>query len=195
MLQLQCSSSNLFCLCHSAFALFHFRHQKSVAAAMVEGIALNLVILIFKTCAWAGLGRRGHVQQCNLYNAVKQSGSPTQVARYAMMSIVRTLLLAALAFAVMQVPVSAGTPGGRNASVRAVGCRFVCAHLSTTGMLFSRGLFLHRAAVLRHIAASFLSNACRAAKEGIRTIPGRRRHGRGGWRGGPRAGCPTPAAR
>jgi len=34
-------------------------------------------------------------------------------------------------------------------------------------VLSSRGLFLHRTAVLRHIAAS---PACRAAKAGIRTI-------------------------
>jgi len=34
-------------------------------------------------------------------------------------------------------------------------------------VLSSRGLFLHRTAVLRHIAAS---PACRAAKVGIRTI-------------------------
>ena len=93
-----------------------------------------------------------------------------------MMSIVRALLLAALAFAVMQVPVSesAGAQGGRNAQARADGCegagrmtRFVCAHCSSSGMLSSRGLFLHRAAVLRHISAS---PACRAAKAGIRTI-------------------------
>ena len=91
-----------------------------------------------------------------------------------MMSIVRTLLLAALAFAVMQVPVSAGAPGGGNAPVRADGCeavgrvtRFVCAHCSSTGMLSSRCLFLHRAAVLLHIAAS---NTCHVAKAGIRTI-------------------------
>ncbi len=80
-----------------------------------------------------------------------------------MMSIVRTLLLAALAFAVMKVPVSAGD------GCVAVGrvTRFVCAHCSSTGMLSSRGLFLHRAAVHRHIAAS---KGCHAAKAGIQTI-------------------------
>ncbi len=84
-----------------------------------------------------------------------------------MMSIVWTLLLPALAFAAMQVPVSesAGAPARADAAGRVT--RFVCAQCSSSGLLSSRGLFLHRAAVLRHIAAS---PVCRAAKAGIRTI-------------------------
>ena len=84
-----------------------------------------------------------------------------------MMFIVWTLLLAALAFAGMQVPVSesAGAPGRADAAGRVT--RFVYMHCSSSGMLSSRSLFLHRAAVLRHISAS---PACRAAKAGIRTI-------------------------
>ncbi len=45
--------------------------------------------------------------------------------------------------------------------------RFVCAKCSETGQLSSRGLFLSRAAVLRHIAAS---KPCCAAKMGFREI-------------------------
>ena len=107
----------------------------------------------------------------SLYNPCSRSckpTKPTQVARYAMMSIVWTLLLPALAFAVMpQVPgsESAGAPGRADAAGRVT--RFVCTHCSSSGMLSSRCLFLHRAAVLRHISAS---PACRAAKAGIRTI-------------------------
>ena len=95
------------------------------------------------------------------YRACKPT-KPTHVARYAMMSIVRTLLLAALAFAVMQVPARAD---GCEAAGRVT--RFVCAHCSSSDMLSSRCLLIHRAAVPRHIAAS---TACRAAKAGIRTI-------------------------
>ena len=111
----------------------------------------------------------------SLYNPCSRSCKPTkpaQVALYAMMSIVWTLLLPALAFAVMpQVPASgsssesAGAPGRADAAGRVT--RFVCMHCSLSGMLSSRCLFLHRAAVLRHISAS---PACRAAKVGIRTI-------------------------
>jgi hypothetical protein len=45
--------------------------------------------------------------------------------------------------------------------------RFVCAHCTATGKLSSRCLFLNRAAVRRHIAAS---RPCHAADAGIRTI-------------------------
>ena len=66
----------------------------------------------------------------SLYNRWSRACKPTkpkQVARYAMMSIVWTLLLAALAFAVMQVPVSesAGAPAradGCEAASRVTSC-------------------------------------------------------------------------
>ena len=138
---------------------------------MVAGVALNLVTLSFKTRTWAVPGRCCHVPCTSLYKPCSRSckpTKPTQVARYAMMSIVWTLLLPALAFAVMPpVPVSesAGAPGRADAAGRVP--RFVCTHCSSSGMLSSSGLFLHRAAVLRHISAS---PACRAAKAGIRTI-------------------------
>ncbi len=45
--------------------------------------------------------------------------------------------------------------------------RFVCANCSATGQFSSRGLFLSRVAVHRHIAAS---NPCSTAKIGIREI-------------------------
>ena len=45
--------------------------------------------------------------------------------------------------------------------------RFVCAKCTETGQLSSRGLFLSRAAVRRHIAAS---KQCCAAKMGLREI-------------------------
>ncbi len=45
--------------------------------------------------------------------------------------------------------------------------RFVCAHCTETGLLSSRGLFLNRAAVRRHIAAA---KTCRAADMGYREI-------------------------
>ncbi len=45
--------------------------------------------------------------------------------------------------------------------------RFVCAHCTTTGQLSSRGLFLNRAAVLRHISSS---KPCFTAGMGFREI-------------------------
>ena len=94
-----------------------------------------------------------------------------QVARYALMAIFRPILLAALAFAVMasSVPISASALSDVLAAGAGAGrvTRFVCAHCTSTGQLSSRGLFLNRAAVRRHIAAS---KPCHAADAGIRTI-------------------------
>ena len=96
-----------------------------------------------------------------------------QVARYALMAIFRPILLAALAFAVMasSVPISASALSDVLAAGPGAGAgrvtRFVCAHCTSTGQLSSRGLFLNRAAVRRHIAAS---KPCHAADAGIRTI-------------------------
>ena len=103
---------------------------------------------------------------------------PIQVARYALMAIFQPILLAVLAFAVMasSVPISAsalsdvlaaGAGPGRGDAGAGRLTRFVCAHCTATGKLSSRGLFLNRAAVRRHIAAS---RPCHAADAGIRTI-------------------------
>ena len=103
---------------------------------------------------------------------------PIQVARYALMAIFQPILLAVLAFAVMasSVPISAsalsdilaaGTGPGRGDAGAGRLTRFVCAHCTATGKLSSRGLFLNRAAVRRHIAAS---RPRHAADAGIRTI-------------------------
>ena len=96
---------------------------------------------------------------------------PIQVARYALMAIFRPILLAALAFAVMasSVPISASALSDVLAAGAGAGrvTRFVCAHGTSTGQLSSRGRFLNRAAVRRHIAAS---KPCHAADAGIRTI-------------------------
>ena len=78
---------------------------------------------------------------------------------------VSTLLLIAVAIMASRASVPAGGPGATGLGCRAT--RFVCAKCTETGQLSSRGLFLSRAAVRRHIAAS---KPCRAAKLGIREI-------------------------
>ena len=76
------------------------------------------------------------------------------VARYAMMSIVPTLLVAVVTFIAIMSSASPPTTG------TVLGCgavsRFVCVHCTSTGKLSSRGLFLRvaRAAVRRHISAT-----------------------------------------
>jgi hypothetical protein len=87
------------------------------------------------------------------------------VARYAMMSIVPTLLVAVVtSIAIMS---SAGPPptGG------GLGCgavsRFVCVHCTSTGELSSHGLFLARPAVRRQISAT---KSCREAGLGFREV-------------------------
>ncbi len=87
------------------------------------------------------------------------------VARYAMMSIVPTLLVAVVTF--IAIMSSAGPP----ATGRGLGCgavsRFVCVHCTSTGKLSSRGLFLARAAVRHHISAT---KSCREAGLGFREV-------------------------
>ena len=81
-------------------------------------------------------------------------------------STFRTLLLVAVA--VMAAKASdkpAGPPAKSGLGVTVT--RFVCAHCTATGQLSSRGLFLNRAAVRRHIAAA---KSCRAADMGFREI-------------------------
>jgi hypothetical protein len=78
------------------------------------------------------------------------------VARYAMMSIVPTLLVAVVTF--IAIMSSAGPPGP--ATGAGLGCgavsRFVCVHCTSTGKLSSLGLFkvLARAAVRRRISTT-----------------------------------------
>jgi hypothetical protein len=79
-----------------------------------------------------------------------------------------TLLLTAVALMASQATVQASPDSeqGRAAATRTL-TRFVCAKCSETGQLSSRGLFLSRAAVHRHIGHS---KPCSAAKMGIREI-------------------------
>jgi hypothetical protein len=71
-------------------------------------------------------------------------------------------LLIAVAIMASRVSVPAAGPAAPG-----LGCRATRAKCTETGQLSSWGLFLSRAAVLRHIAAS---KPCRAAKLGIRKI-------------------------
>ncbi len=82
-----------------------------------------------------------------------------------MMSIAPTLLLAVVTFiAIMSNAGPPATGGG-------LGCgsvsRFVCVHCTSTGKLSSRGLFLARAAISRHISAT---KSCREAGLGFREV-------------------------
>ncbi len=82
-----------------------------------------------------------------------------------MMSIVPTQLVVVVAsIAIMS---SAGPP----ATGGGFGCgavsRFVCVHCTSTGKLSSRGLFLARAAVRRHISAT---KSCLEAGLGFREV-------------------------
>ena len=84
------------------------------------------------------------------------------------MSIFRALLLASVALmaaASGKLQVGAGGPSAAGLGLGV--SRFVCAHCTATGQLSSRGLFLNRASVRRHIAAS---KPCRAADLGYREI-------------------------
>ena len=86
--------------------------------------------------------------------------------------ISKTAILASVAaFAVMASGPSTGRNGLRCKAAGGPGplavTRFVCAHCTATGELSSRGLFLNRASVRRHITAS---QACHAANLGVREI-------------------------
>ena len=77
---------------------------------------------------------------------------------------VSTLLLIAVAIMASRVSV----PGARaGPAAPGLGCQATRVKCTETSQLSSRGLFLSRSAVLRHIAAS---KPCRAAKLGIREI-------------------------
>ena len=93
-------------------------------------------------------------------------------ARYAMMYRGLTLLLAAVVLADMASASESPGPPASHTRVPARGdgqgvTRFVCAHCTATGQLSSRGLFLNRAAVRRHISAS---KPCFSAGMGFREI-------------------------
>ena len=75
---------------------------------------------------------------------------------------VSTLLLIAVAIMASRVSVPAAGPAAPG-----LGCQATRVKCTETSQLSSRGLFLSRAAVRRHIAAS---KPCRAAKLGIREI-------------------------
>jgi hypothetical protein len=78
---------------------------------------------------------------------------------------VSTLLLVAVVIMASRVSVPGAGPAASGLGCRLT--RFVCAKCTDTGQLSSRGLFLSRAAVRRHIAAS---KPCRAANLGIREL-------------------------
>jgi hypothetical protein len=78
---------------------------------------------------------------------------------------VSTLLLVAVVIMASRVSVPGAGPAASGLRCRLT--RFVCAKCTDTGQLSSRGLFLSRAAVRRHIAAS---KPCRAANLGIREL-------------------------
>ena len=87
-----------------------------------------------------------------------------------MLSVTRTLLLAAVVSVIMAsvpVPVTGSVAAGPAGSGTGRVTRFVCAHCTSTGELSHRGMFLNRASVRRHIAAS---KPCRDARMGIREI-------------------------
>ena len=81
------------------------------------------------------------------------------LARNAMSCIIRTLLQVAV------MASSAGPDAGP--PIQCGVTRFVCVNCSKTGKLSSRGLFLNRAGVRRHISAT---KACFAAELGFREI-------------------------
>jgi hypothetical protein len=120
------------------------------------------------------------------------STESVQEAQYAMMSVVRILLLAAVALAVMaSVPVAAAAGPVQDTDGISLVTRFVCAHCTLTCKLSSHCLFLNRGAVCRHIA---VSKPCHAAQDGIPQIQMEARSGDIMAGTGGAAGCPTPAS-
>ena len=109
-----------------------------------------------------------------------------------MTSILRTLLLAAVALMATSAKASdllGGPPSCPGLGGRVT--RFVCAHCTATGLLSSRGLFLNRGAVRRHIVAA---KHCREADMGFREIQVEARAGDVMAGGGGAAG-PAPDVR
>ena len=79
---------------------------------------------------------------------------------------VRTLLLAAVVFMASQATPPTVGGEGQGPGVQVTG--FVCVHCTQTGLLSSRGLFLSRSAVNRHIAHA---KPCRNAGMGYSEMP------------------------
>jgi hypothetical protein len=98
----------------------------------------------------------------------ENSRAQLPLPRHAMTHSVRTLLLAAVVFMASQAAprTVAGDSEGQGAGVQVT--RYVCVHCTQTGHLSSRGLFLSRAAVNRHIAHA---KPCRQAAMGYREMP------------------------
>ena len=85
-----------------------------------------------------------------------------------MMSIISLLLASVAVMAAASGKLGTGAGGPLAQLGRGPGpIRFVCAHCTATGLLSSGGLFLNRASVRCHIAAS---KHCRAADLGYREI-------------------------
>ena len=169
------------------------------------------------TAASSGVGRpRGGVKDLfqfyflfltglNRYMRIKYTDGSCNVtqtavlARYAMMYRGLTLLLAAVLLADMASAAESSGPfaGHTRGTARGDGhgvARFVCAHCTATGQLSSRGLFLSRAAVRRHISSS---KPCFSAGLGFREIA-LESWRFDGWRWGRSGACTgrkTPAAR
>jgi hypothetical protein len=114
------------------------------------------------------------------------------VARNAMMTRWPTLILAVtVAFMASRASAAPSQDQSSPAARGPVVTRFVCAHCTNTGQLSSRGLFLNRVAVRRHIARS---KQCFQAKLGYREIQVAARPGDG--MAGPGGGAgPAPDVR
>ena len=122
-------------------------------------------------------------------NVARAPTKPIQVARYALMAIFRPILLAALAFAVMasSVPISASALS----DVLAAGAGPVDRQAFQPRPVFEPG-----SSPAPHCCFKAMPRCGRRhSDDPSRGSPGRRRHGRRGWRGGARAGRPTPACR
>jgi hypothetical protein len=114
------------------------------------------------------LAHPGPAVRINQYN----SGSGPQRVQTVLFQVfdiwsVSTLRLLLITVAIMASRVSVPAVGPAAPGLGCPATRFVCAKCTETVQLSSRCLFLSRAAVLRHIAAS---KPCRAAKLGIREI-------------------------
>ncbi len=124
--------------------------------------------LLLQKCFNFFLAHPGPAVRINQYN----SGSGPQRVQTVLFQVcdiwsVSTLRLLLIAVAIMASRVSVPAAGPAAPGLGCPATRFVCAKCTETVQLSSRCLFLSRAAVLRHIAAS---KPCRAAKLGFREI-------------------------
>jgi hypothetical protein len=137
--------------------------------------------------------------ECTLHSAVYCGVSrtvpqkPTQVARNAMMSIFRTLLLAFAVMSSVLAESGAWTGGlGRRGPHDALCVRAL--HFDRQAFQ-PRPLFEPGSCPAPHCCFKALPRCGRGHPDDPSRGLGRRRHGRRGWRGGSRAGRPTPACR